>query len=369
MAETKGFSKRVGSLFLLVALAGMAAFAFTQNTNAIERDAKNAYEACEALASREQCYAKAFGELTESTDLNHAFAALRSLQLLDPQARGCHFIAHSISIAETEKAPGRWREIMNSAPQDCSYGAVHGPLEYYASTFSDGKIPKDQIGELCNNPDTNNCTHGLGHVLLVINGNNIDESASECEALPHEASARFECLTGVFMERITALNLEIHGLASKEALNWPARVPELEILCREQSGKRSVACWREIVHAVLVKFNNDLQRTVDFCETAPGNEETRNCIQHSLGIITGSYDFEIERMKTVCDVKVKEPNFKSGCYPHLVNATLSTRPSERSDARRFCSELELRYAHSCLQAVESFGRGSSASRSVNFGND
>jgi hypothetical protein len=194
----------------------------------------------------------------------------------------------------------------------------------------------------------------------VVNGNDIDESSSDCEALPHNEGAKFECLTGVFMERITAFNLETHGLAGKEALNWPARVPELEALCRQQKETRSIACWREIVHAVLVKFNNNLQKTVDFCETAPGQWETYNCIQHSLGIVAGAYDFEIEKMGSVCDVQVKVPNFKSSCYPHLVSATLSTRPSEISDAKLFCSQLETRYAHSCLQAVENFDRGGSA---------
>jgi hypothetical protein len=363
------FFKKAGILILLLAIAGSSALLITRKVNAVERDAEKALESCEALAYREQCYAKAFGNLTKSTNLTHAFDVLRALQQVDSQARGCHFIAHSISIAETEKAPERWREVMNAAPQDCSYGAVHGPLEYYASTFPDGRIPKDQIGTLCNNPDTNNCSHGLGHILLVVNGNNIDESASDCEALPHSQSSRFECLTGVFMERITALNLELHGLAGKEALNWPARVPELEALCQAQTGTRSIACWREIVHAVLVKFGNDFQRTVDFCETAPGEEETRNCIDHALGINTGAYDFEIERMKTVCDVKVKAENFKSRCYPHLVSATLSTRPSEAADARRFCSELDLRYVHSCLTAIDNFERGKSATRSVNFGID
>lgn len=362
MAEIKKYLKRAGLIVLVLGIFGGDALFLSRNANAVERAAEKALEACEALAYREQCYAKTFRELTQNTDWQYAFSALRVLQKIDPQARGCHFIAHSISVAETEKDPANWKKVMNTAPQDCSYGAVHGPLEYYASTFPDGKIPKDQIGSLCNNPDTNNCTHGLGHILLVVNGNDIDQSASDCDSLPHNQYARSQCLTGVFMERITAFNLKEHGLAGPEALNWPARVPELEALCRKQNGTRSVACWREIVHAVLVKFGNNFQRTVDFCETAPGAEETKNCIEHALGINTGAYNYEIERMRGVCDVKVKAENFKSDCYAHLVYATLSTRPSEAEDAKHFCSELEPDYRQNCLKAVTNFERAKATVR-------
>src|SRR3989344_5591812 len=83
---------------------------------------------CQELQNREQCYAKAFENLTKATDRDHAFEVLRALQQTDPEARGCHFIAHAISTAETQKDPSKWKELMNSSPPDCSYGAAHGAL-------------------------------------------------------------------------------------------------------------------------------------------------------------------------------------------------------------------------------------------------
>lgn len=306
---------------------------------------------CEALQNKETCYAKAFENLTQATNRDHAFAVLRELQEVDPEARGCHFIAHSISITETMKDPSQWRELMNTAPPDCSYGAAHGALEVYASTFPDGKLPKAEVPNLCNNPDTNNCTHILGHLLLILNENDIPESVRDCASLPHHALGKFECLTGVFMERITAFNLEIHGLADKEALNWSARVPELEALCREQSGVPSVACWKEIVHAVLVKVRNDPQKLVDFCEGAPHETETRECIDHALGIIASSYNFELGKMGPICDVRVATSDYKDRCYAHLVSSTLSTVPQEIPSAVDFCASLETQYQPSCFTMI------------------
>ena len=335
-------------LSILVVLASLLLFLPSKSNSEIVKIRKE----CQALQNKEQCYAKAFEKLTKETNWNHSFAVLRELQKIDPEARGCHFIAHSITIAETEKDPSRWREIMNSAPQDCSYGAAHGALEVYANTFPSGKLPKEEIPGICNNPDTSNCTHILGHLLLILNENDIPESLAGCRSLPHDEKGKFECLTGVFMERITAFNLKTHGLATKEALNWPARVPELEALCREQIGTNSVACWKEIVHAVLVKVRNDPQKLADFCQTAPGEKETRECIDHALGIMAAGYNFNLSRMKPICETEVEAPDFKDRCYAHLVGATLSTIPSEKPAAKKFCRSIDPQYQKSCLARIE-----------------
>ncbi len=346
MAENKNY---LLSILILVGLAAVLLLLPAKSNS----EALSIQKQCQALSNKETCYAQAFENLTKTNDWTYSFAMLRELQKIDPEARGCHFIAHSISTTETRKDPSKWKEIMNTAPSDCSYGAAHGALEVYASTFPDGKLPKKEIPNLCNNPDTNNCTHILGHLLLVLNENNIEESLKECQSLPHNDSGKFECLTGVFMERITAFNLVDHGLATREALNWAPRVPELEKLCRAQTGVPSVACWKEIVHVVLVKIRNDPQKLVDFCERAP-EEEARQCIDHALGIIAASYHFQLDRMKPICETKVKADDFKNRCYTHLVSSTLSTIPEEAENARKFCHSLESIYQKSCFERIDNF---------------
>lgn len=321
---------------------------------ALRTDVEKILRSCQNLDRKEDCYAKSFAALTELSNRDYAFEVLRELQKKDTQARGCHFIVHAISTAETEKDLSKWKELLNTAPPDCSYGGVHGVLEAYVSkTFPDGKLPKEIIPTLCDNPDTNNCVHGLGHLILVETENNIEESLDICDLLPHNKISRFECITGVFMERITAINLEIHGLAGVEALNWPSRMPELEALCREQKPGTppSIACWKEITHAALAKFNHDPQKIVDFCESAPQELETRQCIDHSLGIIAGSLNFELERMKPICEVNVEAADYKNRCYAHLISSTLSTVPQEVAGAVRFCNSAEEEYQSSCFSMI------------------
>ncbi|MEK7148224.1 MAG: hypothetical protein AAB758_02905, partial [Patescibacteria group bacterium] len=280
------------------------------------------------------------------------FDVLHELQKVDKQAIGCPFIAHAISRAETQKNPSKWKEIMNAAPGECSYGAAHGALEVYASTFPDGKLPKNEIPNLCNNPDGNNCTHGLGHLLLVLNENNIPEALKDCERLPHNSFGKFECFTGVFMERSTASNLVIHGLATEEALNWsPEKLPELESLCRDQTGVYAVACWKETAHVAAVALHNDMQKVLEFCEKAQSEEAARQCIDHSFGIIGASYHFELSRMSPICEARAKAQDFKNRCYANLVSATLSTIPREVPATVKFCGNISETYRKACFTTI------------------
>ena len=133
-------------------------------------------------------------------------------------------------------------------------------------------------------------------------------------------------------------------------------MPELEALCREQSGVNSVACWKEIVHAVLIKVGNDPQKLVDFCETAPGDKETRECIDHALGIMAAGYNFNLSKMKPICEVRVKATDFKDRCYAHLVSSTLSTIPTEVPAAQKFCNSIEAEYQSSCLKMIDNISQ-------------
>jgi hypothetical protein len=318
-------------------------------------EARKAMSECRTLSLKEYCYATYFRNLTTATDWHHAFDVLHALQKLDVSANGCHLIAHGISRAETEKDPAKWREIMNEAPQECSYGAAHGALEIHAATFPDGKLPLSEVRTVCDNPDTHNCTHILGHLLLVMTDRDIPASLKMCDSLPHDDNGKFECLTGVFMEEITAVNLVEHGLAEKSALNWPARFPELKKLCASETGANSVACWKEITHVAAVSLRGP-QEVFDFCATAPGPREKEECVNHAIGILGGSMNFDFNRTRAICDAKVADPGFKENCYRQIIYSTVSTIPAAVPQAERFCRSLAPEYRDSCASAIDNVRR-------------
>lgn len=339
--------RKIFAIALVVLAAGIVFFWSRSSAS----EAEKIKESCAALEKKESCYGKAFASYTKKTDMARAFETLHELQVIDEQARGCHFIAHSISIAETQKDPSKWREVMMAAPPECSYGAAHGALEVHASAEPNGRLSEAEIPDICPNPDTKNCTHILGHLLLVMKEDDLNGSLANCESLPHGAMGIFECLTGVFMERITAINLEAHGLASPSALNWPERVPELKALCQKQSGERAVACWKELVHVLAAKYGPDMNKVGAECAAAPAERARQQCLEHAVGVIGGMLSFDFAKTREICLANVNFPGFKERCYPQLISSTLSTLPREANEAKAFCGSIEERFRAGCLESV------------------
>src|SRR5690348_8692036 len=98
MAEISNHKKLVLSIAIgMLILGGALYWALSvqgsprPEAKGLESDVSVIAKSCESLNNREQCYAKAFENLTKATDRDYAFAVLRALQQKDPQARGCHF--------------------------------------------------------------------------------------------------------------------------------------------------------------------------------------------------------------------------------------------------------------------------------------
>jgi hypothetical protein len=113
-----------------------------------------------------------------------------------------------------------------------------------------------------------------------------------------------------------------------------------------------LACWKEIAHVAAVTFNNDPQKVYDFCRTGPSEAAARLCIDHSIGILGGAYNFNISQMGPICDATVAdEPDFKNRCYANVVAATLSTIPQDVADVVGFCNKVDTQYQSTCFAMI------------------
>src|SRR3989344_3388547 len=300
--------------------------------------------------SKEECYYQEFKKVTKKTGHIYAFQTLAMLQKIDIDAQGCHLISHGIGSGAYDRDPNSWQNLINSLSPECSYGAIHGVIEKYVGSLPDKKLTKEIIPNICGPNPRADCNHIIGPLALVETRGNIDEGLELCQVFIDDRQREF-CLTGVFMEYQTALNLIDHGYAPKSWLNWPARVPELEKVCRAQTGENEVACWKEIVHAALVKFRNDPQKIFDFCSSAQTAEGATECKYHAIGIMATARRFDLDALKPMCSIPQKEPNFKGECYVRLASSTLSTLPAEKDKVASFCRGLDEKYQRDCLYQV------------------
>jgi len=357
--------KQWAAVLLAVLLAAIVYWqffgdSFLQNSNAsFQEIAAKAEESCRpeklsAAESKEVCYAKAFEEIAFAYGPEYAFDVLSVLQKIDPDARGCHFITHGVGYGTWKRDSENWREHIATISPVCSYGGPMGIIEQYTATLPTGTITKEFVPTICGLEPRADCNHIVGHILLAdssIKGN-INKALELCSVLQDNPRQHNFCITGVFMEHITAFNLIEHGYAPERFLNWSARIDDLEQLCRSYKGEFAEACWEEIAHVAAVKFKNDAEKVFTFCNGAPEKEARQRCVYHSIGIMAGSQNFKIDLLKYMCGTPLPEHyDFPNRCYVGLVSSILSSIPKELSNVINFCASLEMEFKKTCFERV------------------
>ena len=307
---------------------------------------------CTSNASREPCYARALAALAGHTNLEQAFATLTALQAIDDRARVCHFVAHAIGQAEVEKDPRQWQELINRCPDACAWGCMHGVFEAYRNTLPNGLAP-EMVRTACANA-RGDCTHILGHLLLVDAGGDIPKALRLCELLPQENRQRYPCVTGVFMEAHTAQSLAPHGFVNPEALERPERLRELEALCRSYGGELGVACWQEIVWAAVPKLADDPGAVFDFCRRHPDAEAQKRCTQQGIIVLTGSPTFanDPEKSNRICGALPPDaPVDRTLCLVTVVGTITLAVPDDAEHLAAYCAGVEVPFQRPCFRAL------------------
>lgn len=333
-------------------------FGFKKNSNdpLVSSQAQKIVNNCKSFNYKEQCYLDQFKLLTEKKDAEFAKKTLLELQNIDPaNSRGCHLIAHYISIAETRKDPAKWLELLKNEDSNlCSGGFIHGILEVHIADESDFELNSQTFSQICSQvkdkpKGLNSCYHNLGHLLLVQEQNNIDDSIKVCNQIA-EGRLKYECLSGMFMENLTRLNLEAHGLGSIKAWNQ-AFIDETEKLCQAYQGLPAQACWKEISYLYWSVNNRDPERLAEECKKAPNKASQDECYIYGAGNMTSSAYFKKENLKKLCTNYLQEPELYTRCGYQVVGAMLSNSLSYSDWAIEFCSNTEEDFKQRCFNRM------------------
>lgn len=305
----------------------------------------------EVYGSKENCYAQAFNKIGENFGHEVGFEVLENLQKIDKDAAGCHLLAHGLGAGLFKRNPNNWNTLVQNIPTICNYGAIHGVLESYIGSLPDKSMTSELTLSICGDTPRADCNHIVGHLLLVEAEADINKALDKCNVFKDEQQNYF-CISGVFMEYQTALNLIEHKLVPQSWQNWTQRLPELEEICRTQKESRVVACWEEIVHAAAVKFSNDPKQVFDFCSSSQSLDGAKKCRVHSIGIMGASRNFDLDVLKSMCLLPQKnDPSFENDCYPALVSSALSTTPKALTDAVKMCRSIKEVFKPDCFSMI------------------
>jgi hypothetical protein len=303
---------------------------------------------CSDPATKEQCYARELEKVGKAEGSEAGFALLRKIQDIDPEAYGCHFIAHGISYGAFERSPDTWRDDLRKVSPGCSYGGIHGYLEKAFDRF-DLSLDAAHITEICGTDPHADCNHSLGHLLLVEHRGDIASALPVCDAFTDTIQRDF-CLGGVFMEQITATNLINHGIADESYHDWPARLPGLTEECRSYDGRSAVTCWMELAHAIVAKYGPDYAGTYAYCQEAPLQSARIECAKHAIGITLAVFNFDASAAHSICTAV--DSAFKEECHTQIVSSLLSTIPDAIEEATAYCEDIDARYQEACVMRIE-----------------
>jgi hypothetical protein len=350
-------------LVFFVLLISIITWGLMPSRDSALSSASNIFNFCQknlqTFGTKEVCYSQQFKKFAAVNGPDTSFKSLFALQRLDPDAIGCHLIAHGIGWGSYQKDPSDWRTLIRDMNPTCNYGAIHGVLEQYINSLPGKSLTPEIIPTICGDQPRADCNHIVGHLLLVETRADVPKALKLCDVFDFSSTQKDFCITGVFMEEETALNLVQHDIVPQSWLDWPARLSPLEKLCRSFSGANAEGCWQEIVHVALAKFQNDPVKTWAFCNTAQVPEGAKRCVRHSIGIIGASKNFDLPALKSMCEIPQKNnPNFQGECYGELVGSALSTIPKMAPEAKDFCNSLEEKFQAPCLSMVDSYSNNS-----------
>jgi hypothetical protein len=316
---------------------------------------------CRDDINRDTCFAIAFYDLAQKNDSTYAVKTLLHLQQIDPKnTRGCHFIAHKISQAETEKDPSKWEDVIRKvSPTMCTGGFLHGVLETHLATDPDFTINENSITHICQNVLSGapgggfaerSCSHNMGHLMMVQEENQISRTVEKCNKITNPGF-HYECLSGAFMERLTAENLIAHDLI-KVKPRWNEDLArETEKLCAEYTGLAAKACWKELSYVYFSINNNEPLGLHKECQNAPTQEIRDECYIYGAGNMINSGRFKEENLIVLChQFDLNDPMFNR-CMNQTIGSLLTSTTDNLERTLSICQKTYPQYKGNCYAKI------------------
>ncbi len=209
------------------------------------------------------CLLRYFEAELRSSGPAHALAILAANQSRsDSIVVQCHQIAHELgrqSIAVT----GDVAKAFEQGTAVCSSGYFHGIVESSLGALADNQLP-EAVSKQCAAVPTEalrrfNCTHGLGHGLMIRLKGNLFASLQLCDKV-EPASDVSACGGGAFMQNIMdALAGSASAVYDRSNLQYP---------CDIVPDRHKTACYQMAPSLMLFLTERSFAATFQGCEAA-----------------------------------------------------------------------------------------------------
>jgi hypothetical protein len=211
----------------------------------------------------QRCLEQAFGNLAYKAGPKPAMALFNERRAVDKAiAADCHRIAHTIGSATLARFEGNVAQAYAHGSAGCASGYYHGILERaFAKVRSERGLVR-VARSLCRGAGVRRrgfldyqCTHGLGHGLMIQTGYDLPIALSICRRLQTRWD-EISCSGGVFMENGST----VYGLRSQWLKDDDPLYP-----CKVIGLRNRSSCYLRVTTQILRTNHFDWRKTADTC--------------------------------------------------------------------------------------------------------
>jgi hypothetical protein len=223
-----------------------------------------------------RCLEQAFGNLAYEDGPKPALALFDRRRAVDKTvAADCHRIAHMIGSAALAHFRGNVALTYSRGSASCASGYYHGILERaFSGVDSEAGLVR-AARRLCRGADVRRrgfldyqCTHGLGHGLMIQTGYDLPTALAVCGRLPTRWD-EVSCTGGVFMENGST----VYGLRSSWLKDGDPIYP-----CNHIKRRNEASCYLRVTTQILRTNRFNWRDTAARC-AAVGRTWQRYCFR------------------------------------------------------------------------------------------
>jgi hypothetical protein len=261
----------------------------------------------------------------------------------------CHQIAHIIGRTALKKY-GSLSAAYSRGDDYCSSGYHHGVTEQAISDLGPERI-KTQANDVCKeifiakpySLDHHNCTHGFGHGVMAMEGNELFKALKDCDLLDDQWE-RSSCYGGVYMENVM---VALRGDGTSKYL----KKDELLYPCTAAETQYKDACYLNQSSYALQQVGYDFAKTFQICATADA-DFIDICYQSIGRDASGTVNSDIIRTVDNCN-KAQNEDAKRNCMIGAAKDNVWYHHSD-TEAKKLCVAFGAGLQVSCDQTVQSY---------------
>jgi hypothetical protein len=291
-----------------------------------------------------RCLEQGFGNLAYHDGPKAALTLFDRRRAVDKTIRtDCHRIAHMIGSASLAHFHGNVALTYSTGSASCASGYYHGILERAFSRVHSTAGLVHAARTLCRGAHVRRrgfldyqCTHGLGHGLMIQTGYDLPLALEVCGQLQTRWD-EVSCTGGAFMENGST----VYGMRSPWLKTRNPIYPCTVVRARDRAS-----CYLRVTTQILKTNDFDWKNTASRCNAAPARWR-RDCFR-SYGRDTVNY----VGGKTTSIVRLcRLAGAEQGQCLYGAARTIADRDGRATNSARFCQAIHTRAASACFAGM------------------